>query len=145
MDRIGADHPLYFGRPNTWGMRYANILMQQADLLLALGTRLSLQQTGFNWQQFMPGGEVIQVDCDGRELNKGHPELAMAVCGDANEVLRRVASGDLGSHAEWVEFCRSVKAALPLVETVNHTGEGLPVAVCFCGKAVGSDDQATMW
>ena len=66
MDRIGANHPLYFGRPNTWGMRYANILMQQADMLLALGTRLSLQQTGFNWQQFVPGGEVVQVDCDGR-------------------------------------------------------------------------------
>ena len=37
MDRIGADHPLYFGRPNTWGMRYSNILMQQADVLLASG------------------------------------------------------------------------------------------------------------
>ena len=134
MDRIGADHPLYFGRPNTWGMRYSNILMQQADLLLALGTRLSLQQTGFNWQQFVPGGEVIHVDCDRRELNKGHPKLAMAVCGDANEVLRRVASVDLGSHAEWVEFCRSVKAALPLVETVNHTGEGFLSPYVFAEK-----------
>jgi acetolactate synthase-1/2/3 large subunit len=124
MDRVGADHPLYFGRPNTWGMRYSNILMQQADVLLALGTRLSLQQTGFSWQQFVPGGEVIHVDCDRAELTKGHPKLAMAVCGDANEVLRGVASADLGSHAEWVEFCRSVKDTLPLVEAGNHTGEG---------------------
>ncbi len=124
MDRIGAEHPLYFGRPNTWGMRYSNILMQQADVLLALGTRLSLQQTGFNWQQFVPGGEVIHVDCDPAELTKGHPKLAMTVCGDANEVLRGVACADLGSHAEWVEFCCGVKAALPLVEPVNHTGEG---------------------
>ena len=64
MDRIPADHPMYFGRPNTWGLRYANILMQQADLLVAFGTRLSLQQTGFNWQQFVPAGDVVQVDCD---------------------------------------------------------------------------------
>lgn len=124
MDRIGADHPLYFGRPNTWGMRYSNILMQQADVLLALGTRLSLQQTGFNWQQFVPGGEVIQVDCDPAELAKGHPTLGMAICGDANEVLRAVVSADLGNHADWVEFCQSVKASLPLVEPVNNTGEG---------------------
>jgi acetolactate synthase-1/2/3 large subunit len=55
MDRLGADHPLYFGRPNTWGMRYSNILMQQADVLLALGTRLSLQQTGFNCSSLHPG------------------------------------------------------------------------------------------
>ena len=53
-DRIGADHPLYFGRPNTWGMRYSNILMQQATCCWRLGTRLSLQQSGFNWQQFVP-------------------------------------------------------------------------------------------
>lgn len=124
MDRIGADHPIYFGRPNTWGMRYSNILIQQADVLLALGTRLSLQQTGFNWQQFVPNGEVIQVDCDYSELKKGHPKVAMAICGDANEVLRSVVSEDVGEHREWVEFCREVKAQLPLVEPVNNTGEG---------------------
>jgi len=124
MDRVGADHPLYFGRPNTWGMRYSNILLQQADVLLALGTRLSLQQTGFNWQQFVPAGEVIQVDCDRAELTKGHPKLAMAVCGDANEVLRSLARADLGDHTQWLEFCREVKAALPLVEPVNNTGDG---------------------
>ncbi len=134
MDRIGADHPLYFGRPNTWGMRYSNILMQQADVLLALGTRLSLQQSGFNWQQFVSGGEVIQIDCDRAELTKGHPKVAMPICGDANAVLRGIASADLGSHADWVEFCRSVKAALPLVEPVNNTGEGYLSPYVFAEK-----------
>jgi acetolactate synthase-1/2/3 large subunit len=134
MDRIGADHPLYFGRPNTWGMRYSNIVMQQADVLLALGTRLSLQQTGFNWQQFVPGGEVIQVDCDRAELEKGHPKVAMAICGDANKVLQGVVQGDTGEHAEWLEFCRSVKAQLPLVEPVNNTGEGYLSPYVFAEK-----------
>ncbi len=123
-DRLGADHPLYFGRPNTWGMRYANILMQQADLLIALGTRLSLQQTGFNWQQFIPAGDVIQVDCDVAELHKGHPQVQVPLCADANAILRSLLSEELGDHAAWVEFCRSVKMALPLVEPVNTTGPG---------------------
>jgi acetolactate synthase-1/2/3 large subunit len=143
MDRIGADHPFYFGRPNTWGMRYSNILMQQADVLLALGTRLSLQQTGFNWQQFVPAGAVIHVDCDAKELSKGHPKVAMAICGDANEVLRAVASSDPGSHAEWVEFCRSVRDALPLVEPVNNTGEGYLSPYVFAerlSELTASDD-----
>ena len=143
MDRVGADHPLYFGRPNTWGMRYSNILMQQADVLLALGTRLSLQQTGFNWQQFVPTGEMIQVDCDRAELTKGHPKLAMAVCGDANVVLRAVTKADLGEHAPWLEFCREVKAALPLVESVNDTREGYLSPYVFAEKlsalATGND------
>jgi acetolactate synthase-1/2/3 large subunit len=124
MDRIPADHPFYFGRPNTWGMRYSNILMQQADLLIALGTRLSLQQTGFNWQQFVPAGEVIQVDCDSTELTKGHPKVNLPVCADANAVLAALYQTPLPLYTEWLAFCHEVKERLPLVEPVNNTGEG---------------------
>ncbi|WP_213805855.1 thiamine pyrophosphate-binding protein [Granulicella sp. dw_53] len=123
-DRLGADHPLYFGRPNTWGMRYSNILLQQADLLLALGTRLSLQQSGFNWQQFIPSGEIIQVDCDANELAKGHPNIALPIRADANPILSDLTTRQLGDHTEWLTFCHAVKSTLPLVEPVNQTGEG---------------------
>lgn len=134
MDRIPSNHPLYFGRPNTWGQRYANILLQQADLLVALGTRLSLQQTGFNWQQFLPIGEIIQVDCDEAELRKGHPKVAMPVCGDANVVLTSLLRENVGSHRQWVAFCAEVRAQLPLVEPVNKTGEGFLSPYIFAAK-----------
>jgi acetolactate synthase-1/2/3 large subunit len=48
-DRIDSRNANYFGRPNTWGQRSANLLLAQADVIIALGTRLGLQQTGFNW------------------------------------------------------------------------------------------------
>jgi acetolactate synthase-1/2/3 large subunit len=134
MDRLGAEHPMYFGRPNTWGMRFANVLLQQADLLVALGTRLSLQQTGFNWQQFVPGGEVVHIDCDAAELGKGHPNVAVALCGDANAVLRGLMCESLGEHSSWVEFCREVRAQLPLVEPVNNTGAGYLSPYVFAEK-----------
>ena len=124
LDRIPSEHPLYFGRPNTWGQRSSNILIQQSDLVLALGTRLGLQQTGFNWQKFIPVGEVIQVDCDPAELTKGHPRVALPVCGDANAVLRFVAGCGLGNYRGWVEFCHAVRQAIPLVESVNSTADG---------------------
>ncbi len=137
MDRLGADHSMYFGRPNTWGMRYSNILLQQADLLIALGTRLSLQQTGFNWQQFVPAGTIVQVDCDSTELTKGHPKVALPICGDANVVLRELLAQPLGDHTGWVEFCRQTRATLPLVEPVNHTGEGFLSPYIFAEKLSG--------
>ena len=136
-DRVPADHPCYFGRPNTWGQRYSNILLQQADLLVALGTRLSLQQTGFNWQQFVPIGEVVQVDCDSAELSKGHPRVALSVCGDANSVLQALASAAMQPRAEWLRFCREVKQALPLVEPVNNTGEGFLSPYTFVEQISG--------
>jgi acetolactate synthase-1/2/3 large subunit len=134
MDRIPAEHRLYFGRPNTWGMRYSNILLQQADLVVALGTRLSLQQTGFNWQSFVPGGDVIQVDCDPAELAKGHPRIAQGLCGDANQVLRALADGITDVPGDWLAWCAEVKAALPLVEPVNQTGEGYLSPYVFAEK-----------
>ena len=134
MDRLGAEHPMYFGRPNTWGMRYSNILLQQADLLIALGTRLSLQQSGFNWQQFVPAGEIVQVDCDQAELAKGHPKVALPLCGDANAVLESLVTVSLGDHTDWVDFCHTVRETLPLVEPVNHTGDGYLSPYVFAEK-----------
>jgi acetolactate synthase I/II/III large subunit len=124
IDRIPSDHPLYFGRPDTWGQRSSNILLQQADLLIALGTRLGLQQTGFNWQEFLPIGEVVHVECDPAELHKGHPRVGLPICGDANAVLNFIASSGLGNYSEWLEFCRMVRAAIPLVEAINQTSNG---------------------
>ena len=123
-DRITADKQNYFGRPNTWGMRYSNLVMQQADVLVALGTRLGMQQTGFNWQEFAPLAKVIQVECDKAELEKGHPVVHMPICGDANDVLKYLGGVDLGQHNEWLDYCRMIKKEVPMVEEGNTTGEG---------------------
>jgi acetolactate synthase-1/2/3 large subunit len=122
-DRLDNRLDNYFGRPNTWGMRYSNILLQQADLIIALGTRLGMQQTGFNWEEFAPLAHLIQVEIDPSELGKGHPVVDEPCCGDANEVLRDL----LGQHhvalqphqKDWLEHCRLVKSSLPLSEDCN--------------------------
>lgn len=132
-DRLEADHPNYFGRPNTWGQRYANLLIQQSDLLIALGTRLGMQQTGFNWQQFVPTGDVVQVDCDQTELTKGHPKVAWPILADANKLLLDLSSKPLGKHNEWLDHCRKVKAAIPLIEA-NTTADNYISPFLFVEK-----------
>ncbi len=127
-DRIDSGAPSYFGRPNTWGQRYANLVMQQSDLLIALGTRLGLQQTGFNWQEFVPGGAVVQVEIDGAELEKSHPKVKFKVKGDANDFIKglipQINGLSLPNWREWMEFANELKNALPLSESVNHTRAG---------------------
>jgi acetolactate synthase-1/2/3 large subunit len=123
-DRVPDDHPLFFGRPNTWGQRSANLVMQQSDVLLVLGSRLGLQQTGFNWQEFAPVAHVIQVELDPAEHEKGHPRVDLPVVADANDLLRRLVTRDLGRHEDWVAYCRRIRAAVPLVEPVNQTAPG---------------------
>lgn len=120
-DRMDASNPVYMGRPNTWGQRSANLVLQQADLLLALGTRLGMQQTGFNWQEFVPGGDVVQVDIDAAELQKGHPHVSQTLCVDANDLLLRLTEHNLGDHTQWLAYARKVRISIPLIEPVNHT------------------------
>ena len=124
-DRIGSEFDLYFGRPNTWGMRYSNILLSQADLVVALGTRLGLQQTGFNWQQFSPSARIIQVDIDDLELTKGHPKIEAGFSVDATDCLLGIEVRYASNRFDkWVSFCQEVKELLPLNENVNSQHPG---------------------
>ena len=126
-DRVPAEHPLYAGRPNTWGQRAANILIQQSDLVVAVGTRLGLQQTGFAWEEFVPVGRVVQVDIDDAELTKGHPRVDLALRGDADRFLAGFYASDLGDAGRWEswrEFVASVRAELPVNDPRNVTAAG---------------------
>ena len=120
-DRLGASHRLYFGRPNTWGQRSSNLILQNADLVIAFGTRLGLQQTGFNWAEFVPNGDVVQVDIDRTELEKGHPKISLAICADANDLLQQLLkrASSRPSWATWVSLAKKVRDQIPLSEEVN--------------------------
>lgn len=123
-DRIDGDAPYYLGRPNTWGQRSANIIIQQADLIVAVGTRLGLQQTGFNWQEFGRAAQIVQVELDKGELAKGHPRVDVPVLADANDFLRRFLAADLVAKSKWLAHARVIRDAVPRIEDVNNTGEG---------------------
>ncbi|MEN3951865.1 thiamine pyrophosphate-binding protein [Iodidimonas sp. SYSU 1G8] len=123
-DRLGGDDPNYLGRPNTWGQRSANIIIQRSDFILALGTRLGLQQTGFNWQEFGRGARIAHVDIDESELHKGHPSTDWQLQVDADDLLRRFAAADLAPKDGWLEHAQTIRNAIPRVEDVNQTGQG---------------------
>jgi acetolactate synthase-1/2/3 large subunit len=125
-DRIDSDHNLYIGRPNTWGQRSSNYLIQQADLVIAAGTRLGLQQTGFNWREFVPHGEVVHIDIDKAELEKGHPKVSATICADVVSTLKHLLEDQ--EHApdwsSWRNHTRLVRENLPLDESENGTHPG---------------------
>ena len=135
-DRITADSKNYMGRPNTWGQRSSNIILQQSDLLVAIGTRLGMQQTGFNWKSFLPAGEIIQIDIDKSELKKGHPLIKKGIWGDANSFLTDLTNKKLISHDEWLLYAKSIRRMLPLIEPVNKTRKNFISPYVFIEKLV---------
>lgn len=123
-DRFAAEDPNYLGRPNTWGQRAANIVIQKADLIIALGTRLGMQQTGFNWQEFGRDARIVQVEIDQAELEKGHPRVDHPVCADANDFLDRLVAQPLPRKDDWLAEAQAIRGHIPRIEDVNKTGEG---------------------
>jgi acetolactate synthase-1/2/3 large subunit len=123
-DRIGFDYPFYAGRPNTFGMRWANIFQQQADLLIVVGSSLGLQQTGFNTAGFLPAGAVIHVDIDEPELKKLNPKSRLAIqmdCTDFAKRLPAILAKDLSDISEWVNFLAEIRQTLPTLEDTQKS------------------------
>ena len=131
-DRFPNNHKLYAGRSNTYGMRWANVLVQQADLVIALGTRLGLQQTGFNWEKFVPVGKLVQVDIDKGELEKSTPKKDLIIQADANVVLEFLTTqSPKTASEEWSGFVKQIKESLPVVEDANIKSENYLEAFNF--------------
>ncbi len=123
-DYLDADDPLYAGRPNTYGMRWANAVIQQADLVITLGARLGLQQTGFSWENFVPVGKIVRIDLDENELNLQHPKIELTIKVDAEVGLEKALSLFEERTAtelnEWREYIGSIKSKLPIVESSTY-------------------------
>jgi len=122
-DRCNSSNDNYFGRPNTWGRRSSNIIIQNSDLIIAIGTRLGLQQTGFNWQEFGRNAKIIQIDIDKSELEKGHPNIHMGLDVDANDFIEKLLSRNLLGREDWLKKSQRIERKIPRVENINITGD----------------------
>ena len=89
IDLLPTGHPLHAGRPAVVGDRAGNIAIQNADVLLVIGSRLPLRQTSYNWNSFAAKTFKIQVDVDPVEMEKPTLKPQMAVVQDAKAFWRR--------------------------------------------------------
>lgn len=121
VDLMEEEHPLYCGRGGNMGDRAGNFAVQNSDLLLAIGTRLSIRQVGYNWETWAREAEVIMVDVDKAELHKPTLHVEMPVWADAKDFLERMLemldSGQikmLNPNESWREQCRKWKQQYPV-------------------------------
>jgi acetolactate synthase-1/2/3 large subunit len=118
-ENCGFDYPYFAGRPNTYGMRWSNIVLQQSDLLIAVGTSLGFQQTGFNTEEFLPTGKLVHVDIDENELNKENPKERITILEDSEVFLNffaKIVKNNSPICSAWVDFIQKVKDLVPVLE-----------------------------
>lgn len=126
-DLIDSGHAQYVGRPGTFAQRGANFAVQNCDLYLAVGTRLSLAQTGYSAQDYARRARVVMVDVDAAELAKGTVRVDVPIQADAGdflEVLSRELRGErLPDWSAWLEQCKEWQAKYPPVTEEQRQDE----------------------
>jgi len=127
VDLVESDYPLYCGRAGNMGDRAGNWAIQNADLILAVGTRISIRQVGFSWKTWAREAEVIMVDIDRAEMKKHTLHVEYPVWADAKDFLekmdRRLQTTENG-HADWVNTCAGWRNAYPVVQTKHWKENG---------------------
>jgi acetolactate synthase-1/2/3 large subunit len=126
IDRVPTDSPIFAGRPGTWGgQRAANLIMAQADVVIALGAQLDLQQTGFNYAQYAPEAQLVHVFPSEVELSRVGPPACLKVCASPDQTLRELMrSLERNDPAGWQRYVQEVRSAVPSLESANVAGEG---------------------
>ena len=121
-DLTSHDNPLYMGSTGTFGIRYANFAVQNSDLLLSVGSRLSIAQTGNNYKAFARAATKVVVDIDKNELEKGTIIPDLPIHSDAKvfltELLRQLKQRkdfSMKNISPWINQCQQWKARYPTV------------------------------
>ena len=139
------------------GSRYANLAIHESDLLLVLGSRLDVRQTGSVTKEFAPNAKVIHIDLDLAELKHARVHTELQIHADIKKTLQiindKLRNIKLPDWSEWNEQIKQWKSEYRLsydskkvlkpqyiIETANKLTEGIPL-VCVTG--VGQHQQWT--
>lgn len=126
IDLIEDDSPIYCGRAGNMGDRPGNWAIQNADLILAIGTRISIRQVGYNWKTWARAAEVIMVDIDRAEMKKHTIHVDMPIWADAKDFLNKFNNKAVcnNNHEEWRKKCISWKLNYPVVQEKHWVENG---------------------
>lgn len=125
-DCLYDEHPLYAGRPGNFGDRAGNFAVQNSDLVLSIGSRLSLRQVGFNYKGWAREAFTIVNDIDREELKKPTLHIDIPVHADCKVFIKDLLEelndieGSLWSNGEGLK-------GKTWIETVKYWREKYPV------------------
>lgn len=137
-DIIWSDHPLFYGKPGICGDRIGNIMVQNADLLIILGTRLSIRQVGYAYDLWAPNSYKVMVDIDLAELNKPTLDIDMKIHADLRAffqtIVVRMKSFTSPSFNVWRAWGRQCEKNLPTLLNDNHSESGYVNSYVFANE-----------
>lgn len=146
IDMFGETENVYVGHPGIMGDRGANLILQEADLILSIGCRLDNSVTAFNDRNFGKNAKKIIVDIDANELRRMDMDKEVEIVCDAGvflqELLNRIEGDkDFAASSErekvwkrWLTRCKELRAAYPVITEEHAKTKEYVSAYYFIGK-----------
>lgn len=110
-DSFDHNNTLFSGLIGTMGNSASNTLINESDLVLAVGTRLSLRQVRSKPESFVNNGKLVHVDIDIEELDKKVP-TDLSICCDARvfliNLLKDMESKKIQEFSEWAFYAKNL-------------------------------------
>ncbi|UCD54966.1 MAG: thiamine pyrophosphate-binding protein [Candidatus Omnitrophota bacterium] len=119
LDLMPHSHPNVFGMAGIKGSRYCKFLMNEADLVISLGSRLAVPFVGHDLEAFAPGAKIVMVDIDKAELSKPGVHIDLPIHADikpfTQELLKAIDNEKLPDWGGWIESCRELTRKCPIL------------------------------
>jgi len=117
-DSIETDNIQFVGRIGTLGTRSGNFAIQNADLVISIGSRNNIRQVSYNWKEFAKNAFKISVDVDENELNKNTFIPDLKINSDAKLFINKLIdkfSNQTIEKKDWLNWCFERKHKYPVV------------------------------
>ncbi len=146
LSAIPTDHPRFLGMQSMHGHYASSMASNEADLIIAVGTRFSDRATG-NKQKFAKNSDIIHIDLDFAEINK-NIQASVGISGNIETTLKAILAGvDKAERPEWIARVAGLRAreaaAVPemtelnpylVMDVINKTVDGDTVIATDVGQ-----------
>ena len=128
IDGLQTQASSYIGKIGVKGDRAGNLAIQNADLILALGTSLHVSATGYEYKDFARDAKLIVIDIESASHEKNTVDVHSLIEMDVSEFLKTLSEGISGAPsmgwADWSNSCQDWKARYPVdLPEYSHAGE----------------------
>ncbi len=119
LDILPFSHPKNMGLGGIKGQRYCKNITSQADLIIALGNRLSIPFVGYKFEEFAPKAKIVMVDIEQAELLKPGVKIDLPIRADVktviNQLLRKLKKTKKPNTLNWLKRCQGLKKNNPIL------------------------------
>lgn len=129
LDVLNHDDRNFVGLIGTYGNRYANLALQDSDLLIVMGSRLDPRQTGKMRGLFAPKARIIHIDIDEEELGHYIDGEIKILCDLKNfliELNSAIESEEFPDISAWIEIINKLKNKYPSDKEFDESKENNP-------------------